>query len=164
MSRPVSGPGVAAARAVAGEAAVRVERVSLVGTPYRFGGTTPQSGFDCSGLVAYVMGLQAVPLPRSVPEQYRRGRAVSRNRLKPGDLVFFTTTGRGATHVGIVTDAAQAEFVHAPVGRVARAGGCSTGLLEPALDRRRGECSTFRPGPETRVLIANVPRPWSPGL
>ena len=88
--------------------------LSLLNTSYRFGGTTPQSGFDCSGFVAYVMGLHAVSLPRSAAEQYAVGAPVTRNRLKPGDLIFFTTTGPGPTHVGIVTDAAQAEFVHAP--------------------------------------------------
>jgi cell wall-associated NlpC family hydrolase len=88
--------------------------LALVGSPYRFGGAGPQSGFDCSGFVAYVLGLQSVSVPRTVAEQYRLGEPVTRNRLRPGDLVFFTTTGPGATHVGIVTDAEQGEFVHAP--------------------------------------------------
>jgi cell wall-associated NlpC family hydrolase len=88
--------------------------LALVGTPYRYGGVTPQSGFDCSGLVAYVLAQQAVPVPRTVSEQYRLGKSISRSRLQAGDLVFFTTTGPGATHVGILTDAARGEFVHAP--------------------------------------------------
>lgn len=122
VSRPVSVPGAggpspatsdrAPAKTTA-EAAVE-SALALVGTSYRFGGTTPQSGFDCSGFVAYVMGLQAVSLPRSVADQYAVGAHVSRNELRPGDLVFFTTTGPGPTHVGIVTDAEQAEFIHAP--------------------------------------------------
>ena len=60
------------------------------------------------------MAMQDVGMPRTVQDQFRVGTPVSRNQLKAGDLVFFTTTGPGATHVGIVTDADQAQFVHAP--------------------------------------------------
>ena len=56
----------------------------------------------------------AIKLPRSVAEQYATGRSVQRDRLVAGDLVFFTTNGPGATHVGIVIDPLRAEFVHAP--------------------------------------------------
>jgi cell wall-associated NlpC family hydrolase len=90
--------------------------LSLLGAPYRFGGTTPQGGFDCSGFVAYVMAQHAVALPRTTAEQFGTGRPVPRDRMQPGDLIFFTTDGPGATHVGIVVDAGQAEFVHAPKG------------------------------------------------
>ena len=87
---------------------------SLVGTPYRYGGTTPDGGFDCSGFVVYVMGVQDIGMPRTVSEQYRVGSSVAWNRLRNGDLVFFTTTGPGATHVGIIVDAEHQQFVHAP--------------------------------------------------
>lgn len=108
-------PVPASARAVVDAA------LSLQGTEYRFGGTTPESGFDCSGLVAYVMGLQRVAVPRSVAEQFGAGSKVARDRLQSGDLVFFSTTGPGPTHVGIVTDPERAEFVHAPAdGSVVR--------------------------------------------
>lgn len=112
-SPPPPGPGN---RPVAGRPAEAIVQsaLDLVGTPYRYGGAAPQSGFDCSGLVVYVMGLQAVRMPRLVQDQYRLGTPVPRSRLKAGDLVFFTTTGPGATHVGIVTNAARGEFVHAP--------------------------------------------------
>ena len=105
---PSSRPDLPPARAAAQSA------LDLVGTPYRFGGATPQSGFDCSGFVAYVLELEHVSVPRTVGEQYRVGSAVPRSRLRAGDLVFFTTTGPGATHVGMVTDADRGEFVHAP--------------------------------------------------
>ena len=97
----------------AGNAAVDLA-LSLLGTPYRFGGATPDAGFDCSGLVVYVMAAQDIAMPRTVQEQYRVGVPVSPASLRVGDLVFFTTTGPGATHVGIVSNAERREFVHAP--------------------------------------------------
>jgi cell wall-associated NlpC family hydrolase len=86
----------------------------LRGTPYRFGGSTPAQGFDCSGLVAYVMAEQSIVMPRSVASQFSAGEPVEWERLQRGDLIFFSTTGPGATHVGIVTDTDRVEFVHAP--------------------------------------------------
>jgi cell wall-associated NlpC family hydrolase len=89
--------------------------LALRGTPYRFGGATPETGFDCSGLVAYVLRLQAIDMPRTVAGQFAFGRPVSRADLRTGDLVFFSTTGRGATHVGIAVQVSGAPaFVHAP--------------------------------------------------
>ena len=88
--------------------------LSFVGTPYRYGGSTPESGFDCSGLVVYVMAHEDIAMPRIVQDQYRVGVPVGPTDLHPGDLVFFTTTGPGATHVGIVSNVERREFVHAP--------------------------------------------------
>jgi cell wall-associated NlpC family hydrolase len=86
--------------------------MALQGTRYRLGGSTPDTGFDCSGLVRYVFLQQSVDLPRTVAEQARIGRHVDRAGIKPGDLVFFSTTGKGATHVGIALDGER--FIHAP--------------------------------------------------
>jgi cell wall-associated NlpC family hydrolase len=100
--------------------AARVEAIlesarSFVGTPYRFGGASPAEGFDCSGLVTYVAGLHGVPLPRVVADQFAAGRAVDRGNLSPGDLVFYSTVGPGATHVGIVLESnGMLRFIHAP--------------------------------------------------
>lgn len=88
--------------------------LSLQGVPYLFGGTTPEAGFDCSGLVRYVFGHAALDVPRTVAEQYETGQTVARSRVVAGDLVFFSTTGPGATHVGIVVDPDSHTFVHAP--------------------------------------------------
>jgi cell wall-associated NlpC family hydrolase len=88
--------------------------LSLRGAPYRSGGADP-SGFDCSGFVRYVFGQHGVAMPREVKEQYRGGAGVDRTSLEPGDLVFFTTTAPGASHVGIVVGGDQ--FVHAPSER-----------------------------------------------
>ena len=88
---------------------------SLVGTPYRFGGASPAEGFDCSGLVSYVAALHGVALPRTVSDQFALGQAVDRANLAPGDLVFYSTIGPGATHVGIVVGGEGGwRFIHAP--------------------------------------------------
>jgi cell wall-associated NlpC family hydrolase len=89
--------------------------LSLRGTPYRLGGIDPATGFDCSGFVRYVYEQHGVPMPREVREQFRTGKSVDRDRLEPGDLVFFTTVAPGASHVGIMIGGDQ--FVHAPSER-----------------------------------------------
>jgi len=85
--------------------------LALRGTPYRNGGADP-SGFDCSGFVWYVFAQHGVAVPRTVGAQYQAGRSVDTGALEPGDLVFFTTTSAGASHVGIALGGD--EFVHAP--------------------------------------------------
>jgi cell wall-associated NlpC family hydrolase len=80
----------------------------LTGTPYVWGGASPRSGFDCSGLVQYVYGRLGVSLPHYTESQYGHGRSVSRSGLRPGDLVFFY----GLNHVGIY--AGGGKYIHAP--------------------------------------------------
>lgn len=80
----------------------------LLGVPYRYGGTSPRTGFDCSGLVRYVYGHFGISLAHSSFADYWRGRRVARGALKPGDLVFFD----GAGHVGIYVG--HGRFIHAP--------------------------------------------------
>jgi len=84
------------------------------GVPYRNGGSDP-SGFDCSGFVQYVFAQFGTVLPREVRDQYREGRSVDLDEVEAGDLLFFETVGRGASHVGMVVGAG--EFVHAPSSR-----------------------------------------------
>ena len=89
--------------------------IELVGTPYRLGGQSPDAGFDCSGLVSYAAALQGISLPRTAAQQYDAGTAIDRADVAAGDLVFFSTIGPGATHVGIVVSTGpDARFVHAP--------------------------------------------------
>lgn len=108
-TRPPSAPVPAGeAGALAGTA------LEYTGTPYRNGGSDP-SGFDCSGFVRYVFGRHGIEMPRQVREQFRLGARVDRERLRPGDLVFFTTIAPGASHVGIAVS--DAEFIHAPSTR-----------------------------------------------
>jgi cell wall-associated NlpC family hydrolase len=85
--------------------------LSYRGVPYRNGGSDP-SGFDCSGFVQWVFAQQGHAHPRDVRDQYQRGEPVDRQDIRPGDLVFFETVSRGASHVGIALG--EDQFVHAP--------------------------------------------------
>jgi cell wall-associated NlpC family hydrolase len=85
--------------------------LDLRGVPYKNGGTDP-GGFDCSGFTQYVFAKYGVSLPREVKDQFKTGTPVDRKTLEPGDLIFFTTTAPGASHVGIAVGGD--EFVHAP--------------------------------------------------
>lgn len=85
----------------------------FVGLPYRWGGTSAKSGFDCSGLVMAVYHLNGITLPRTSKAQYRVGKSLPRNDLAEGDLVFFDITGRNrVSHVGIYVGGGK--FIHAP--------------------------------------------------
>jgi cell wall-associated NlpC family hydrolase len=88
--------------------------LEYTGVPYRNGGADP-SGFDCSGFVLYVFGRHGIDVPRQVRDQFRLGARVDRGRLRPGDLVFFSTVAPGASHVGIAVS--DVEFIHAPSTR-----------------------------------------------
>jgi cell wall-associated NlpC family hydrolase len=81
---------------------IRIAKValSLVGSPYRWGGTS-EAGFDCSGFTQYVFRELGTVLPRTSYDQFMTGTAVSRSSLLPGDLVFFSTDEAGASHVAI---------------------------------------------------------------
>lgn len=89
--------------------------MALRGIPYRNGGTEPSRGFDCSGFVQWVFAQHGTILPRETRAQYDEGRKLDRDDVEAGDLVFFETVGRGASHVGIALGAGQ--FVHAPSSR-----------------------------------------------
>ncbi|UCL85817.1 C40 family peptidase [Pseudomonas sp. HS-18] len=94
---------------------VLIRAIGLVGTPYRWGGNTPDSGFDCSGLIGYVYrDATGLMLPRSTREMISmRAPTVGRESLQSGDLVFFATSGgRGVSHAGIYVG--EGRFVHAP--------------------------------------------------
>ncbi|RJG13946.1 peptidoglycan endopeptidase [Pseudomonas cavernicola] len=94
---------------------VLLRALGLVGTPYRYGGNTPDSGFDCSGLIGYVYRDAAgIALPRSTRELIgMRAPSVRQDALQTGDLVFFATNGGGqVSHAGIYVG--EGRFVHAP--------------------------------------------------
>lgn len=116
VPRPFPGaavPPVAAPDIVVDPTVVRTA-LDLLGVPYRNGGSDP-SGFDCSGFIQYVFARHGTPLPREVRDQYRAGREIDLDDVQPGDLVFFETVSRGASHVGLVIG--EGRFVHAPSSR-----------------------------------------------
>ncbi len=90
-----------------------VYALSLEGTPYKYGGNTPDSGFDCSGFVGYVFrhSLGKI-LPRTAEQISRVGEKTDEDELQPGDLVFFNTLHRKYSHVGIYLGDGQ--FIHSP--------------------------------------------------
>lgn len=91
---------------------VTVQAISLVGTPYRFGGNTPDAGFDCSGLITYVYRTSAgVLAPRTVASLATWGQVVPAAAVRSGDLVVFSPNGVGS-HAGIYVG--EGRFVHAP--------------------------------------------------
>lgn len=117
--RPSGGPGaqrhwpVVQPADPAAANAVVMRAISLVGTPYRYGGNTPEGGFDCSGLVNYVFrDMLDLRLPRTSRELFAyQGPKIEPARLTTGDLVFFGSGG-SVTHVGIYVG--EGRFVHAP--------------------------------------------------
>jgi cell wall-associated NlpC family hydrolase len=100
-------PALRTARPTLGSRAARVA-LEAVGVPYRWGGSSPTGGFDCSGLVYWAYGRLGVELPHSSYALYDRGVRVARSGLKPGDLLFFSGLG----HVGIYVG--RGRMVHAP--------------------------------------------------
>lgn len=93
------------------EAQILKTASSLKGVPYRRGGTSPRTGFDCSGYTQYVFKQSGISLPRVAVDQYHHSRQVSEKQARPGDLVFFHE-GRDVYHVGIY--AGNGRIWHAP--------------------------------------------------
>ena len=90
-----------------------VEAMSAIGIKYRYGGNSPESGLDCSGLVRYVFkAAWGTDLPRTAAEISRVGEKVDKHDLQPGDLVFYNTLRRGFSHVGIYLG--DSKFIHSP--------------------------------------------------
>jgi cell wall-associated NlpC family hydrolase len=107
-------------RVSASAARVLATARQYLGTPYRYGGADPSHGFDCSGFVQYVFGRNHVELPRTSRQQATAGRAVSLkvDSLMPGDLMLFSSRGRGVNHVGIYLGNNRMVHSTAGVGKV----------------------------------------------
>ncbi len=88
-----------------------IRAISLLGAPYRFGGSGP-TAFDCSGLVQYVHHELGIDVPRTAAEQYRAAEPIRLDDIEPGDLLFFRISGKRISHVAIY--AGSGRFVHAP--------------------------------------------------
>ena len=118
LSAPARAKVVLTQRAFGEIASARARELALhalshVGVPYRFGGNSPDTGFDCSGLVQYVYSHGAgVALPRNTQSLSAVGMPVPTDALAPGDLVFFDTLRRPYSHVGIYLG--DYRFIHAP--------------------------------------------------
>lgn len=85
----------------------------MIGIHYKYGGTAPESGLDCSGLVRYVFKqVWGKDLPRTSKEISQVGQNVDTQDLRPGDLVFYNTLRRSFSHVGIYLG--DNKFIHAP--------------------------------------------------
>ena len=108
--RPVSPE---ALKGVSAEAIIATAK-QYIGVPYVWGGSTP-SGFDCSGFVQYVFARHGIALPRTSAQQYTVGTWVAKSNLRPGDLVFYNTSGSGVSHLGIYIGNGQ--FIHASTSR-----------------------------------------------
>ena len=102
-----------------------------VGVPYRWGGTSPMTGFDCSGYVRYVFARQGIQLPRTSREQASAGQSVTArvSRLRQGDLMLFAEPRKPISHVAI----------YVGDGRIIHSSSSGGGVRYDALDTRRGQ-------------------------
>jgi cell wall-associated NlpC family hydrolase len=107
-------PGISSAtQAETQLAAPMAHAYQALGTRYRYGGSSPATGFDCSGLVTHVFEQAwGIALPRNARGQARVGKPVTRIDLAPGDLVFYNTRNQPYSHVGIYLG--DGRFIHAP--------------------------------------------------
>lgn len=141
----------------AGQEEITLEAMSLVGIPYRYGGNTPDSGFDCSGLVRYVVLRAAgVNLPRTTADMSGVGTSFDRDQLASGDLIFFNTTGRAHSHVGIYVG--QGKFVHAPnTGGTVRLESLYIPYWARRIDGVRRVAANKAPAGDTTYVNRNAP-------
>lgn len=90
--------------------------LGLMNTKYTFGGKNPEAGFDCSGLISYVYkNAVNINLTGNAATQAKSGKQISRSNLRPGDIIFFNTTGIPYSHAGIYVG--NNRFIHAPNSR-----------------------------------------------
>ncbi|WP_136419306.1 MULTISPECIES: C40 family peptidase [Oxalobacteraceae] len=100
-------------RAKANASELVVRAMGLIGIRYKYGGTAPESGLDCSGLVRYLFkDVWGTDLPRTSEEMSRVGEKVDTQNLQPGDLVFYNTLRHAFSHVGIYLG--NNKFIHSP--------------------------------------------------
>lgn len=92
-----------------------IERAkSALGVRYKYGGNSFREGLDCSSLIQYAYRGLPIKVPRVSAQQSRKSRTIPRSAVRPGDLIFFNTSGRGVSHVGIYLG--DGRFIHAASG------------------------------------------------
>jgi cell wall-associated NlpC family hydrolase len=113
------------------------QALAAVGVSYRRGGDSPETGFDCSGLVVHVYKeALGISLPHNTLAQSRLGRRIDASELRPGDLVFYNTRHRKYSHVGLYLG--DGRFVHAPrPGAAVRVERMSVGYWSRRFDGAR---------------------------
>lgn len=118
IAAPVAAPGGSSLTAAVGTAPSAAAQHAIavasqfLGTPYKWGGASPATGFDCSGIAQYAYGQSGVALPRVAADQFKVGQPVDRASLQPGDLVFFRDSSGYIHHEGIYLGNDQ--FLQAP--------------------------------------------------
>lgn len=133
---------------------------SQIGTPYAYGGYSPEQGFDCSGFVWWVHAQNGLDVPRSAHEQWSGGRFVPPGERQPGDVAVFRTGGKpNDLHVGIVTE--RGTIVHSPKsGAVVR----EESMAIPYWSSRYlgAKRFLFPPAPALEAQADSAPAPGAP--
>jgi cell wall-associated NlpC family hydrolase len=129
-----------------------VNAMGFLGVPYRRGGNSAETGFDCSGFVrAMYQSTIGLVLPRRANEQAAATQKIDKQDLQPGDLVFFNTMRRAFSHVGIYIG--EGKFIHSPKpGAQVRVESMGQGYWQRRFDgaRRVSSLSAAEPQPEVR--------------
>lgn len=107
----VGDSGAAGSRVKSGHAVAATAK-SQIGRKYKYGGTSPKTGFDCSGLIHWSYKQHGVTVPRQAKDQAKAGWAVTKSQLKPGDIVVFRISSRSGIHTGLYSG--KGKFVHSP--------------------------------------------------
>lgn len=107
----LSGLGPAGSRVKSGPAVAATAK-SQIGRKYKYGGASPNTGFDCSGLIHWSYKQHGVTIPRQARDQAKAGRAVRKGQLQAGDIVVFQLSSRSGVHTGIYSG--KGKFVHSP--------------------------------------------------
>ncbi len=150
VSRPRLRPARRNDPELSGSLALRAVRLArrLVGVPYRWGGDSPATGFDCSGFIRFVYGRFGITLPHSSYGDFDLGIRVPRGSLRPGDLVFFDGVGHVGMYIG------NGRFIHAPhSGTDVQV----TSMSDPWYQSRYDGARRLIAGPARRAALHFVP-------
>lgn len=134
-----------------------VNAMGFLGVPYKWGGNTAETGFDCSGFVRSVYEQSVgLLLPRKAEQQASATETISKSDLKPGDLVFFNTMRRAFSHVGIYVG--DGKFIHAPkAGAEVRVESMSLSYWRHRFDGARRVAAAQSAPPEQSAAISAPP-------